>query len=122
MSDATKNAPRTWNDALDKDDLTTAYLFGYHKRDYKVQEQADRIEALEAENERLAAETEQAKTLYRETLNRAVKAEAENARLREALMVYAESCDATDTISCGYEGNMCCMTARAALSKTGETG
>ena len=48
MSDAPKNAPRTWNDALDKDDLTTAYLFGYHKRDYKVQEQADRIEALEA--------------------------------------------------------------------------
>jgi len=92
MSDAPKNAPRTWNDALDKDDLTTAYLFGYHKRDYKVQEQADRIQALEAEN----------------------------ARLREALMVYAESCDATDKISCGYEGNMCCMTARVALAKTGE--
>ena len=43
---------------------------------------------------------------------------ADNARLREALQVYANSCDATETSPCGYEGNMCCRTARAAL--TGE--
>lgn len=40
---------------------------------------------------------------------------AENQRLREALLVYADPCDATETKPCGYEGNMCCMTARAAL-------
>jgi hypothetical protein len=40
---------------------------------------------------------------------------ADNARLREALQVYANSCDATETSPCGYEGNMCCRTARAAL-------
>ena len=37
---------------------------------------------------RLAAETEQAKTLYRETLHRAVKAEAETARLRSLMGRY----------------------------------
>ena len=41
---------------------------------------------------------------------------AENARLREALQIYANSCDATETSPCGYEGNMCCHTARAALN------
>jgi len=40
---------------------------------------------------------------------------AENARLREALEFYADPCDAPETGSCGYEGNMCCRTARAAL-------
>lgn len=34
----------------------------------------------------------------------------------EALRVYADSCDATDTRPCGYEGNQCCMTARRALA------
>jgi hypothetical protein len=51
-----------------------------------------------------------------ERLARAEKAEADNARLREALQVYANSCDATETSPCGYEGNMCCHTARAALN------
>ena len=35
--------------------------------------------------------------------------------LRKALQLYAEPCDATETSPCGYEGNMCCRTARAAL-------
>lgn len=39
-------------------------------------------------------------------------------RLRTALSVYADGCDATETTSCGYEGNMCCMTARKALETT----
>lgn len=39
----------------------------------------------------------------------------ENARLRYALQVYADGCDATETSPCGYEGNLCCMTDRAAL-------
>jgi hypothetical protein len=38
------------------------------------------------------------------------------AALVEALKVYADSCEATETTPCGYEGNMCCMTARAALA------
>ena len=37
-------------------------------------------------------------------------------KMREALSVYADGCDATETASCGYEGNMCCMTAREALA------
>ncbi len=41
---------------------------------------------------------------------------ADNARLRAALQVYANSCDATETSPCGYEGNMCCRTAHAALT------
>ncbi|WP_143595133.1 hypothetical protein [Thioclava sp. DLFJ4-1] len=40
---------------------------------------------------------------------------AENDRLREALQLYANGCDATETHACGYEGNLCCMTARRAL-------
>lgn len=40
-------------------------------------------------------------------------AEAERDRLREALRVYADPCEGPD---CGYEGNMCCKTARVALS------
>ena len=39
----------------------------------------------------------------------------ERDRLREALAIYAESCDATETTPCGYQGSLCCMTARAAL-------
>ena len=39
----------------------------------------------------------------------------ERDRFRVALQLYAEPCDATETSPCGYEGNMCCRTARAAL-------
>ena len=43
-------------------------------------------------------------------------ARAEKAhRVREALEFYARSCDATETSPCGYEGNLCCKVARAAL-------
>jgi hypothetical protein len=44
---------------------------------------------------------------------------AEMERLREALRVYADPCDATETTPCGYDGNMCCKTARAALRTKG---
>ena len=44
---------------------------------------------------------------------------AEIDRLRTALSVYADGCDATETTSCGYEGNMCCMTARKAMEDMG---
>ena len=37
--------------------------------------------------------------------------------LEAALEVYADCCDATETTPCGYEGNMCCKTARDALNK-----
>ena len=40
---------------------------------------------------------------------------AERDRLREALQLYADPCDATETSPCGYTGYMCCRTARAAL-------
>ena len=42
--------------------------------------------------------------------------EAQVAALTGALRVYADGCDAGDTTPCGYEGNMCCSTARAALA------
>lgn len=35
--------------------------------------------------------------------------------LETALKVYAEPCDGTETTDCGYEGNMCCKTARETL-------
>ena len=38
------------------------------------------------------------------------------ATLTEALEIYADCCDATETTSCGYDGNLCCKTARAALT------
>ena len=46
------------------------------------------------------------------------------ARLVEALDVYSAPCDApSDGIgNCGYEGNMCCRTARAALAAAREAG
>ena len=50
---------------------------------------------------------------------RVEKAEAERDRLREALQVYADPCDESEPSICGFEGNMCCRTARAALK--GET-
>ena len=46
---------------------------------------------------------------------------AENDNLRKALEFYGDSCDATETTPCGYEGNLCCMTARNALGKEGVT-
>jgi hypothetical protein len=42
--------------------------------------------------------------------------EADNARLREALDIYADPCDATETTPCGYTGNQCCKAARAAIT------
>lgn len=44
---------------------------------------------------------------------------AESQSLREALKVYADPCDDSGD-GCGYEGNMCCQTARAALKKEGQ--
>lgn len=38
------------------------------------------------------------------------------AALEAALRFYASSCDASEPASCGYEGNLCCKTARAALA------
>ena len=43
--------------------------------------------------------------------------QAKNNNLRKALEFYGDSCDATETTPCGYEGNLCCMTARNALDK-----
>jgi hypothetical protein len=37
-------------------------------------------------------------------------------RMGEALKFYGSSCDATESSPCGYEGNLCCKTARAALT------
>lgn len=42
-------------------------------------------------------------------------AQARIAELEAALRVYADGCDATPNVPCGYEGNMCCQTARRAL-------
>lgn len=46
----------------------------------------------------------------------------ERDRLVKALQVYADPCDANETTSCGYEGNMCCRTARAALKGESQDG
>jgi len=43
--------------------------------------------------------------------------DAEIARMREALNFYASSCDAPSNGPCPYQGNLCCMTARAALGE-----
>lgn len=42
---------------------------------------------------------------------------AVNAELLEALKFYGSSCDATESTPCGYEGNLCCKRARAAIAK-----
>jgi len=44
---------------------------------------------------------------------------AREAKLVAALLVYADSCDASDSAPCGYEGCMCCRTARAVLADLG---
>ena len=36
--------------------------------------------------------------------------------LVEALMLYADPCEATETSGCGFDGNMCCKSARTALA------
>ena len=54
-----------------------------------------------------------------EAADRIEQLTAERDRLRAALIVYADPCDATETNPCGYEGNLCCRIARAALK--GET-
>jgi hypothetical protein len=43
-------------------------------------------------------------------------------RLRAALKFYAEPCDSANDGdgNCGYRGNTCCMTARAALTQEGK--
>jgi hypothetical protein len=40
-----------------------------------------------------------------------------NAELLEALKFYGSSCDATESTPCGYEGNLCCKRARAAIAR-----
>jgi hypothetical protein len=42
---------------------------------------------------------------------------AVNQELLEALKFYGSSCDATESTPCGYEGNLCCKRARAAIAK-----
>jgi hypothetical protein len=42
---------------------------------------------------------------------------AVNAELLEALKFYGSSCDATESTPCGYEGNLCCKRARAAIAR-----
>jgi len=43
--------------------------------------------------------------------------------LLEALKFYGSSCDATESTPCGYEGNLCCKRARAAIARAeGEKG
>jgi len=54
-------------------------------------------------------------TLCGEAADRIETLTAERDRLREALTVYADPCDATETTPCGYEADCCCRTARAAL-------
>jgi hypothetical protein len=51
-----------------------------------------------------------------QALGDALKDKADNARLRAALQVYADPCDEFGSSDCGFEGNMCCRTARAALA------
>ena len=40
-----------------------------------------------------------------------------NRELLEALKFYGSSCDATESTPCGYEGNLCCKQARAAIAR-----
>ena len=54
------------------------------------------------------------KEAYREIA--ALPADPRVAKLVEALKVYGDPCDATETTPCGYKGHMCCKTARAALA------
>ena len=42
---------------------------------------------------------------------------AVNQELLEALKFYGSSCDATESTPCGYEGNLCCKRARAAIAR-----
>ena len=53
----------------------------------------------------------------RKTLDGNCALKAKLAKAVEALEVYADPCDATETTSCGYTGNMCCMTANTALAE-----
>ena len=71
--------------------------------------------ALLDERDALREEAEGAHAVILAERAEVLKLREENERLREALLVYADPCDATETKPCGYEGNMCCMTARAAL-------
>lgn len=43
--------------------------------------------------------------------------EAKLAKVVDALDVYADPCDATESTPCGYEGNMCCRTARTTIEE-----
>ena len=40
-----------------------------------------------------------------------------NGELLGALKFYGSSCDATESTPCGYEGNLCCKRARAAIAR-----
>ena len=96
---------------------------------YMLRDQAARVEDLTGQNLRLSGMFYDLKKevaisdalliseaeVSLERLARIEQLTAERDRLREALQLYAEPCDATETSPCGYKGNMCCRTAREAL-------
>jgi len=73
------------------DDLTVAYLAGWHKRDDVVRVMKKRIEALEAENREMAMQLLATDGQAQEALERAVKAEADVTRaIKTALEMAAK--------------------------------
>lgn len=48
-------------------------------------------------------------------IERAIK--ERDAVLLVALHFYGDGCDAAESTPCGYQGNLCCKTARDAISK-----
>ena len=80
------------------------------------------VEALTTHSKTLTAERDEAQADWRKyegawmtAEGRLADAEAERDRLRKALTVYADPCDEFGSSPCGFEGNMCCRTARDAL-------
>ena len=70
---------------------------------------ADRIKALTKERDE---QIEWVKRLADDL----IAAEAKLAKAVEALQLYADPCDAGSN-GCPYDGNMCCMTARATIAE-----